>query len=137
MPPIFISAEGIAKLIDNLKSSSTPRRYDITTKILKGTREVSCQILQIIFSKSFSTSSIPDDRKRSKVVPVFKAGDRSDPSNYRPISLTSIVCKMLEHIIYSQVTSHLDNNSFFFSQAAWFPLWIFLRYTALGVHHRP
>ena len=40
---------------------------------------------------------------------IFKKGNRSDPSNYRPISLTSVCCKVLEHIIYSNIISHLES----------------------------
>lgn len=49
-------------------------------------------------------------------MPVFKSGNRSDPSNYHPISLTCIACKLLEHIIYSHVARHLDDHSFFHKQ---------------------
>ena len=41
----------------------------------------------------------------------FKKGKRSDPLNYRPISLTSIVCKIFEHIVASQVANHLETNN--------------------------
>ena len=45
------------------------------------------------------------------VTPLFKKGKRYDPSNYRPVSLTSIVCKTLEHILVSQIMKHLETNS--------------------------
>ena len=38
----------------------------------------------------------------------FKKGSKTDPKNYRPISLTSVVCKSMEHIIVSQIMKHLD-----------------------------
>lgn len=46
-------------------------------------------------------------------MPIHKSGDKQLLSNYRPISLTSIPCKILEHIISSQIVAHLDSNSFF------------------------
>lgn len=114
MPPVTITSEGISKLIENLKPSTSPGPDNIPAKILKGTKELSSQILQLIFDQSLKTGQIPDDWKTSKVVPVFKTGDRSDPSNYRPISLTCISCKLFEHILYSNIADHLDKNSFFF-----------------------
>ena len=45
------------------------------------------------------------------MVPIFKKGDRLQPINYRPISLTSITCKMLEHIITSNIMQHLDKHN--------------------------
>ena len=51
---------------------------------------------------------LPEDWKIANVIPVFKKGNRSHPSNYRPISLTSICCKIMEHIVYSNVLHHLQ-----------------------------
>lgn len=114
MPPIIITSQGILKLIEKMKISSAPGHDGITAKILKGTKVFSSSILEIIFTQSITDSSLPTDWKINKVVPVYKSGSRSDPSNYRPISLTSIACKLLEHIIYSQIACHLGNHSFFF-----------------------
>ena len=53
---------------------------------------------------------MPDDWKEANVSPAFKKDEKYKASNYRPISLTSIVCKLLEHIVASNRMSHLDNN---------------------------
>jgi len=52
-------------------------------------------ILQVIFTQSITTNSIPDDWLLVNVVPIFTNRERSLPSNYRPISLTSICCKLM------------------------------------------
>lgn len=114
MPPIDITFEGISSLIKKLKISSSPGPDNIPAKVLKATNIISSKFLEIIFKQSISEGFIPDDWKLGKVVPVFKSGKRSDPSNYRPISLTCIACKLMEHIIYSHVARHLDDHSFFF-----------------------
>ena len=44
-------------------------------------------------------------------MPIFKKGNRSSAVNYRPISLTSILCKLCEHIVHSTISTHLDCNS--------------------------
>ena len=49
----------------------------------------------------------------ANIAPVFKKGSRSDPANYRPISLTSVSCKIMEHVLYSQIMNHLDKNKKF------------------------
>ena len=46
----------------------------------------------------------------ANITPIFKKGDRGDPSNYRPISLTSVCCKILEHIIHRYIMEHLNAN---------------------------
>ena len=69
-------------------------------------------ILSVIYQHSLDTGCVPDDWKTANVVPVFKGGEKHDPSNYRPVSLTSIVCKTLEHIVFSNIMDHLEKNSF-------------------------
>lgn len=49
----------------------------------------------------------------AKVIPVFKSGDNLIPNNYRPISLISTCCKLLEHIIANHICNHLEANNFF------------------------
>ena len=50
---------------------------------------------------------MPDEWKTANIIPIFKKGDRTNTGNYHPISLTSICSKLLEHIIYSSIFSHL------------------------------
>jgi hypothetical protein len=64
----------------------------------------------MIFKKSVSTGSVPEDWKCANVTPISKKGSRSDPGNYRPVSLTSVCCKLLESIIRDDLMSHLEKN---------------------------
>ena len=68
-------------------------------------------ILASFFQASLKQGTIPIDWTTANVVPIFKKGDRLQPINYRPISLTSITCKMLEHIITSNIMQHLDSHN--------------------------
>ena len=68
-------------------------------------------MLAHIFSQSLETGSVPSDCKHAYVTPIFKKGTKSDPRNYQPISLTSIVCKTMEHILVSQIMKHLEENN--------------------------
>ena len=54
-----------------------------------------------LFKQSLDTSELPTEWKSAYVTPVFKKDKRYDPSNYQPVSLTSILCKTFEHILYS------------------------------------
>ena len=60
---------------------------------------------------SLNTGQIPSDWKKAIVTPLFKKGDKCDPGNYRPISLTCICCKLMEHIIASNLTKHLNKHN--------------------------
>ena len=60
-------------------------------------------VFKIIFDQSPQMGKLPDDWVEANVAPVFKKGDRHSPANYRPISLTCVCAKLLEHIICKQI----------------------------------
>ena len=67
--------------------------------------------LTFIFQASLDQGQAPDDWRLAYVTPLFKKGDKSRASNYRPVSLTSLCCKVVDHIIHSQVINHLEANN--------------------------
>lgn len=113
MHPISVDPEGISKIIDSLKVYSSAGIDGISTKFLKNTKIYSSILLAAIFNQSIQSGALPDDWKVARVVPVHKGGDSHSPRNFRPISLTSIPCKILEHIIYSNLFNFLDSYNFF------------------------
>ena len=58
----------------------------------------------------FRTGKIPSDWTKANASRVLKKGYKNDPANYRPISLTFILCKVMEHIIASKLTQHLNQH---------------------------
>lgn len=112
MPTTSVSVTGIVSLIDNLNLSSSAGTDEINSKLLKNTKYISAEYLSLLFAQSLSTGTMPDDWKKGKVVPVYKSGNKNSPLNYRPISLTSVPCKIMEHIIYSEIMRFLDTNKF-------------------------
>src|SRR6218665_3361425 len=68
-------------------------------KIIKELREELGEVLADIMRKSMITGEIPQDWRDANIVPIYKKGNRSEPGNYRPVSLTCIVCKVMERII--------------------------------------
>ena len=67
--------------------------------------------LSIIFKNSFQMSTVPAEWRLATVIPIFKKGCPSDPTNYRPISLTCIPCKIMESIIKDHMLRHLESNN--------------------------
>lgn len=116
MPDIVICPEGIANLIKALKLSSSAGCDQINSKLLKNTLLLSSQILHLIFTQSLDTGHVPDDWKKAQIVPIFKSGNPAIPTNYRPISMTSIPSKLLEHILFSNIMTHLESINFFYPQ---------------------
>lgn len=103
MDPVSFFADGISSRIENIKLTSSAGIDEINSKFLKNTKHISAAYLSLLYSQSLSSGNIPHDWKVGKVVPIFKSGNKNSPLNYRPISLTSIPCKIMEHVIYSQV----------------------------------
>ena len=71
-------------------------------------------MLRIIFQISLTTGQVPDDWKEANVAPIFKKGDKHKPSNYRPVSLTCITSKIMEHIIVSNLMKYLEIQNILF-----------------------
>jgi hypothetical protein len=67
--------------------------------------------LTVFFQKTLSEGVLPPDWKEAQVKPLFKKGDKSSPGNYRPVSLTSVVCKLMESIVRDRVIDHLTVNN--------------------------
>jgi hypothetical protein len=108
MPDIQISLNGVAKLLRDLNPNKASGPDDISPKILKLAAEELAPALSIIFQKSLDTGEIPSSWLRANITPLFKKGDRTSASNYRPVSLTCICSKLLEHIIHSSVMAHFE-----------------------------
>ena len=104
------SSDEIQSLICKLQNNSAAGIDGITSMMLKHTAPSISPILCSLFNLSLSTGRIPDAWKLSRVVPVFKAGDPHEVSNYRPISLQPICGKLLEKIIHRNILCHLNTN---------------------------
>jgi len=65
---------------------------------------------------AMNNGTLPGDWKRATVIPIHKGGDRSLVTNYRPISLTSVVCKQMEHVIASYLRQMWDKNDWLYER---------------------
>ena len=62
------------------------------------------------FQESYNSGNLPHDWKTANIVPIYKKGDRADPNNYRPVSLTSVPCKLMESVIKDNIAGFLEEN---------------------------
>lgn len=108
MPEIIVSVDGVEKLLKNIDPSKAAGPDEVSNYALKMAYEEIAPVLCHIFQQSIDTGNLPDDWRRANVAPIYKKGATTDPANYRPISLTSVCCKLLEHIIDSQLMKHLE-----------------------------
>ena len=108
---ICFTKEDVHKLLKNLKPCKAPGPDKIYPRVLKELASEIAEPLYVIFKESLRQSVIPTDWRRANVTPIFKKGSRQSAANYRPVSLTSVVCKLLESIIRGGVTEHLNKYS--------------------------
>ena len=101
----------IASLWQELSPNSAAGPDGIPSSLLINCASEIGPLLRKLFTASFLKGYIPSSFKRAAIVPIFKSGDKCLPGNYRPISLTSVICKVYERIIRKQVFSFLcDKN---------------------------
>ena len=93
-----ISADDVCKRLKALKADKSPGPDAINPKFLRAMAECLAAPMTEICKKSLQERRLPHDWKTANVSPVFMKGSRSEPRNYRPVSLTSIPCKVLDSI---------------------------------------
>ena len=101
IPQILVQIDGVAQLLSNIKVKKARGPDNLPARFLQETAFKISPILSTIFQASLDQGALPTVWKTAAVVPIFKKGNRSDPGNYKPVWLTCICCKILEHIIYS------------------------------------
>ena len=114
LPPFedtIISAEQVFNLISQLDTNKANGPDGISAFMLKSTASSIASPLAKLFSCSILTGKFPTIWKIASIVPIPKSGHKNDPSNYRPISLLSIVSKLLEKIVYSRLWEDLVHGS--------------------------
>ena len=108
---VDITEEDVMRVIDKLKICKSPGPDKIYPRILKEVKEAIYKPLCAIFNLSLRTGKVVSEWKLANVTPLFKKGDKSNPSNYRPISLTSVVCKLMESILRDKIVEFLEKKN--------------------------
>ena len=103
---IQIQPNGIKILLSALNPLKATGPDNISGRFLKELHQELTPALTLIVQASLHQGQVPTILKDAFITTLFKKGDRSKPSNYRPIS--PICCKIMEHIIHSTVMKHLD-----------------------------
>lgn len=108
--PLVITDAGVLNLLLGLDTKKACGPDNIPNQFFKRYAQWCSRYLGIIFRKSLSTFKLPEDWKIAKIIPIHKSGDKSIETNFRPISLTSTACKLLEHIILKHLTVFLEQE---------------------------
>ena len=89
----------------------------LATFVLKDTASEIADVVCFLFNQSYSLSQLPADWcKANTTVPIFKKVAKQDPNNYRPVSLTVALCKVMKHVIFRSIMQHLEHNNILYSK---------------------
>jgi len=113
MIDIDFSQQLVEARLANLNTSKSVGPDNVHPRVLKELKGVISLPLSIIFRTSYATGAIPEDWKLANVTAVHKKSDKTIADNYRPISLTSIICKIMEGIISNALVNHMKTNKLF------------------------
>ena len=111
MEDLTITRQEVCNLMKSLKEDKSPGADNVHPKVLSRCHETLSHPLQLIFSQSLLEGKLPQQWKDANVTPLHKKGPKSEVGNYRPVSLTSIPCKLLETIIRSRIVQYLEQNN--------------------------
>ena len=96
-----------------IKNGNSVGHDELSTNLLKSIAGVIFEPLVHIFNLSINSGIFPSRWKIARVIPLYKQGDKSDVSNYRPIAILSPLSKVFEKILKERISSYLDKINFF------------------------
>jgi uncharacterized protein (DUF4415 family) len=105
---INITEDLVEKKTKALNPNKSPGPDGIHPRFLRETATELASPLAKIFNQSLKEQKVPTRWKQGQITPIFKKGDKSEAGNYRPVSLTSIVSKLMESIVRDKLMNHLD-----------------------------
>ena len=107
---IIVSEQEVLDIISTLDKNKAVGPDIISNRMLLAVRNEVSKPLCLLFNKSLREKVFPDQWKIAHVIPLFKNGDKSLPSNYRPVALLSCTSKLLEKIVFKNIFNHFHIN---------------------------
>ena len=115
------SAETIFSCLRTLPTKKAMGCDNMPAYLIKEAAPVIVYSLTNIINYSIVTGKVPKQWKQARVTPVHKVGDKTIMNNYRPISTLPFLSKVIEHVVYNQLTYHLESNALLPPQQSVFP----------------
>ena len=110
MPDIQVTQEGVEKMLRGLKINKAAGPDQISPCVLKNLADALSKPLTELFQSALDCGEVPHQWRSALVTPIFKKGDKSKAANYRPVSLTSVCCKLCEHLVAKAILNHMDEK---------------------------
>jgi len=109
-----LSENDVMIIIEKLCAKSSCGFDNLSNKLLKDLKTELCKPLTLIINQSLRHGIFPEKLKIAKVIPVYKNGDETITTNYRPISLLPSISKIFEKVIFSQIHNHFKLHQLYF-----------------------
>ena len=100
---VVLTEQEVLKELNSINTSKAPGPDGLTTHVLKACAAPLVSPITTLFNQSLQTGKIPSDWRKANVVPIHKKGPKTDPMNYRPISLLPIISKIMERCIFNHI----------------------------------
>jgi hypothetical protein len=103
----------VNKLLKELNTTKSPGTDQVHPKVLNELTDIIDKPLCTIFNSSFKTGTVPEGWRIGQITALFKKGSKNSASNNRPVSLTNIICKLMEKLIRKRIIQHMDKFDLF------------------------
>ena len=108
---VTITIEDVKEAIKEIPTNAAPGPDKLPAIVLKECADEIAEAIVMIWTKSLETSEIPDIMKLQTIIPLFKKGRKSLPENYRPVSLTSHLIKLIGRVFRKKIIKHIEDNN--------------------------
>ena len=106
---ITITVEKVKDKLRKLRPDSAPGPDNLWPRVLQSLSDSLSEPLAMVYTKNLGEGTVPPDWKLAIVAPVYKKGSKSSAGNYRHVSMTCVLCKVMESILRDEIVSHLNN----------------------------
>ena len=106
---MYFEESELSEEIESLNTSKSPG-FDETKRGTEMSKKCNSQGISSTVSEILGESVVPMDWKRANIIALHKLGEKREPNNYRPVSLTSVCCKLMEKLVRSQFLKYLIRN---------------------------
>lgn len=109
----LFTEEAVLSKLRKLRVDKSQGPDGIHPMVLQRCADVVAKPLAILFQKSYDVGKLPADWKKAIISPIFKGGSRHEAENYRPVSLTSVPCKIMESILRDDLVKSFEASDFY------------------------